>query len=180
MGIPNILSIFRLVLAPVFVVVYFSGLDNARIYAAIIYIMASITDVLDGMIARRYNITSELGKLLDPLGDKVMTFTVLICITIDRVIPVWVVIVFAAKEALMGIGGLILHKKISSIPPSNYLGKAATVVFFIVCTVLMLFPQVSSHTVTVMVTAAIAMMLLAFFRYIATFTKMVKKGEKEA
>lgn len=180
MGIPNILSIFRLALAPIFAVVYFSGLTSASIYAAIIYILASVTDVADGMIARKYNITTELGKLLDPLGDKVMTFTVLICITIDKVIPVWVVSVFAAKEVLMGIGGLILHKRISSIPPSNYLGKTATVAFFVVCTVLMLVPQISKGTVIVMVTAAIVIMLLAFFRYIVTFSKMVKKGEEKA
>jgi len=174
-SIPNILSMFRLLMAPVFVFLYFSGYTYASLYAAIIFLIASITDVLDGMIARKYGYTTELGKILDPLGDKVMTFTVLICITVDKVIPVWIVIVFAIKEALMGIGGLILHKKVSSIPYSNYLGKAATVVFFVVCSVLILFPDVPKSTAMIMMIVAIMIMVLAFISYLATFLKIIRE-----
>lgn len=180
MGIPNILSIIRLLMAPVFVLVYFSGLQYASPLAAAVYIVASLTDILDGMIARKFNLTSALGKILDPLGDKVMTFTVLICITVGGLIPVWAVLLFAAKEILMGLGGLFLHRKISSIPHSNYLGKAATVVFFVMCTTLMLFPQIPETVARIMIAAAIVIMLVAFCSYIRTFAGIIKKGDKGA
>jgi len=177
MGIPNILSIIRLLMAPVFVLVYFSGRQYANLLAAALYIAASVTDIIDGIIARKFNMTSELGKILDPLGDKVMTFTVLICITVSRLIPVWVVLIFAIKEILMGLGGLFLHRKVSNIPHSNYLGKAATVVFFLTCTALMIFPQIPKDVTNLMVAAAILIMLIAFCSYIRTFAGIVKKGD---
>lgn len=174
MGLPNILSISRLVLVPVFVIVYFSGLEFATVYAAIIFLVASLTDVLDGMIARKYNMTSKLGKILDPLGDKVMTFTVLICITIDRIIPWWAVLVFAGKEVAMGLGGLVIHKRLKEIPPSNYLGKTATAVIFVVCMFLMLFPFIPTDIAQGMISFAIGVTLVAFGSYIITFSKHVK------
>lgn len=180
MGIPNILSIIRLLMAPVFVAVYFSGRENSTVMAAIVYIVASLTDILDGMIARRFNMTSELGKILDPLGDKVMTFTVLICITVGGIIPVCVVLIFAIKEILMGLGGFLLHRRIMSIPGSNILGKSATVVFFVVCTSLMLFPQISTAAAAAMMSVAVIIMLVAFCSYIKTFAGIIKKGDKEA
>lgn len=174
MGLPNVLSISRLLLVPVFIIVYFSDLEYATTYAAIIFLIASLTDMLDGMIARKYGLTSKLGKILDPLGDKVMTFTVLICITVDKIIPLWAVFVFAAKEAAMGLGGLLLHKRLKEIPPSNYLGKTATVVFFVVCMLLMLFPSIPPRIARTMISAAIGVTLIAFGGYIITFSKHLK------
>lgn len=86
-NIPNILTVFRLILAPVFVVVFFSGMDNAHTLALIVYIVASFTDFLDGYMARRYNLITELGKVLDPFADKVMLITVLVSLYIWGRIP---------------------------------------------------------------------------------------------
>jgi CDP-diacylglycerol--glycerol-3-phosphate 3-phosphatidyltransferase len=105
MNLPNVLSFFRLCLVPVFVLVYFSSIAHSGILAVIVYGVAALADVLDGKIARKYNMTSTLGKILDPLGDKLMTFVVLVCITIDKVVPLWAVLIFVVKESLMGIGG---------------------------------------------------------------------------
>ena len=100
MNIPNMLSVIRICLVPVFILVYFGDSPNSNIGAAIVYAIASLTDILDGRIARKYNITSNLGRILDPLGDKLMTMAVIVCITIDRVIPFWAVTVFLIKECL--------------------------------------------------------------------------------
>lgn len=176
MNIPNILSLFRLALVPAFIIVYFSQLAYSTIYAALIYALACFTDVLDGYIARKYHLTTNLGKILDPLGDKMMTLTVLVCIAVDKLIPLWVIVVFTLKELLMGLGGLILHKKMSELPSSNFLGKAATVIFFLVCTALMLFNNISQEMAGMMIGIAVGVMLIAFGGYLITFTKLVKKN----
>ena len=84
MSIPNLLSLLRLVLVPVFAVVFFQPAPDAHRWAVLIYLTAFLTDVADGWIARHFNQITKLGRILDPLADKLMTFTVIICITADR------------------------------------------------------------------------------------------------
>jgi len=173
-NIPNTLSVFRLVLVPVFVSVYFSGLEDSRIYATGVYILAALTDFLDGRIARKYNQVSKLGRILDPLGDKIMTFAVLLCITVDKLVPPWAVIVFFIKEGLMGIGGLIIYKKYTDMPPANIIGKTATVVFIVVCALLMLIKDIPKVYATAMITVAILVMLAAFVSYLVKYIKLMQ------
>lgn len=174
MTIPNMLSLFRLCLVPVFAGVYFSDNEFSHVYAVLVYATASFTDVLDGKIARKYNQVSKLGRILDPLGDKVMTFTVLLCITISKVIPVWAIVIFLLKELSMTLGGMILLKKYNDMPPSNYFGKISTVVFFLVCVALMLF-NVSDILATVLISFALIVMLLAFVSYIIKYIYLIKQ-----
>ena len=86
MSIPNLLSLLRLVLVPVFAVVFFQPAPDAHRWAVLIYLTAFLTDVADGWIARHFNQITKLGRILDPLADKLMTFTVIICITADGII----------------------------------------------------------------------------------------------
>ena len=175
-NIPNILSLFRLCLVPVFVGVYFSSAEHANIYGAIVYVLASLTDMLDGKIARKYHVESALGKILDPLGDKLMTCAVLVCITISGVVPLWVIITFVAKEACMGIGGLLLYKRLSDMPPSNIFGKCSTVVFFIVCSILMICPSIPNIWVLTLAAVAIGVMFAAFISYVIGFVRLMRKA----
>ena len=178
--VPNILSIFRICLVPVFVVTYFSDTHDTKFYAVIVYAVAALSDFLDGFLARRYKVSSNLGKVLDPLGDKLMTFTVLLCITIDGVIPAWAVIVAGVKELLMAAGGIVLHKLAKAdIPPSNILGKASTVLFFLVCVALMLFrSEIPGGVAIGMISAAIALTVVALASYINTYISVMKNREK--
>ncbi len=176
MNIPNMLSIFRLCLVPVFVVLYFSGLDHAALWAALVYALATFTDFLDGYLARRFNLITNLGKVLDPLGDKMFTFAVLACITIDGIIPVWVLVVFAVKEASMGLGGLLIHRRAKvEIPPSNYLGKTATVLFFVICAGLILFPDIPHIVAVGAISLCLVVSLAAFVSYILRFFQIMRE-----
>ena len=177
-NIPNILSVFRLFLVPVFVTVYFSDLGEAKAYATGIYMLAAFTDFLDGRIARKYHLVSKLGRILDPLGDKMMTFAVLLCITIDKIVPAWAVVIFFLKESLMALGGYVIYKKSSDMPPANFLGKAATVIFVIVCTLLMLLeiPKIYS---TIMISIAIIVMIAAFISYLFQYYKITQSLHKK-
>jgi len=176
-NVPNILSTIRIFLVPVFVITYFCDSNSAKLYAAAVYALASATDFLDGYIARKYNLISDLGKILDPLGDKLMTLAVLACITIDHVIPVWAVLIALVKEILMLMGGAVIRKREGGeIPSSNIIGKTSTVVFFIVCVTLMIFHRnIPDKTATLMISSALLLMLVALVSYIITFANIMKK-----
>jgi CDP-diacylglycerol--glycerol-3-phosphate 3-phosphatidyltransferase len=157
---------------------YFYESGSVKVYAAVVYAAASITDFLDGYIARKYCLISNLGKILDPLGDKLMTLAVLACITLDSVIPIWVIVVALFKELLMLIGGAIIRRREGGeIPPSNIIGKTSTVVFFVVCVTLMLFRQIPAQAATLMISAAVILMLMALISYIKTFISIIQKTD---
>ena len=175
---PNILSLIRLCLVPVFVITYFSGIGNAKLWAAIIYALATFTDYLDGHLARKYKLITNLGKVLDPLGDKMLTFAVLACLSLDGIIPGWIVMIYFTKEILMGMGGLLIHRRARvEIPPSNMLGKVATVLFFLICVVLMLVDV--GHTVSMLlISVAVLVSLAAFVSYLVRYLAIMKNRRK--
>ena len=175
MNLPNLLSLFRLVLVPVFASVFFSGRPDARPLAAGVYALAFFTDIADGWIARHFNQVTPLGRILDPLADKLMTFTVILCITISDIIPTWAVVVFFCKEALMGLGALSMHRKVDDVMPANYLGKASTGFFFLICGLLVLFPAISRPWATGMITAALSLAVAAFLLYLWEYLRIVGK-----
>ena len=178
-AIPNILSLFRICLVPIFIIAYFTDVSDVKLYAIVVYALATLSDFFDGFLARKFKASSNLGKILDPLGDKLMTFTVMVCITIDKVIPVWAVIVAGVKELIMGAGGIVLYKIAKAeIPPSNMIGKASTVVFFLVCVALMVFKNLPGSAAIALISVAIALMFFALASYIRTYVTVMKNREK--
>ena len=136
--IPNVLTMFRMILIPVFVVVFFNTPhDQDKIAALVIFAVASITDMFDGMLARRLNQITDFGKLFDPLADKLMVVTAMVCQAIAGVFPWIAIIVVAAKELVMLLGGLFMLSK-NVVVYSNYVGKTAQV-FFIASLLLSFF-----------------------------------------
>ena len=121
--LPNILTIIRLFMVPLFVNTFFANTHTA----VGIFVLACATDVLDGFIARRYNCISKFGMLADPLADKLMQLSALICLCIAGILPLWAVVFVLVKEFAMMLGALfLLNKKI--IIPSNKIGKIGTVI----------------------------------------------------
>jgi len=163
---------------PIFVLVYFSDDSNNNLYAVLIYAIAALSDVIDGFLARKFQVSSNLGKVLDPLGDKLMTVAVMVCITIDGLIPLWAVLLVGVKELLMGVGGLVLHKKAHvDIPPSNLIGKASTVVFFLVCVTLMLYRSIPNWASILLISIAVALTFIALVSYLIKYIKIMKSME---
>lgn len=176
--IPNIVSVFRICLVPVFIIVYFSDDSDNNLYAVLVYAVAAFSDFLDGYLARKYKVSSELGKVLDPLGDKLMTIAVMVCITIDGLIPFWAVLLAGVKELLMGAGGLVLHRKAhAELPASNLIGKASTVVFFLVCVTLMLFRNLPDWTSITLISFAIGLTFIALVSYLFKYVRIMKSME---
>ena len=178
MNIPNILCIFRMILVPVFVLVFFSDKPYAIAHAAAIYAIAGITDVLDGFIARHFNMITRLGKILDPLADKLMTITVFICITIRGIIPWWVILLIFAKDLLLIIGGIKMYREVSGVFASNVFGKAATVFLVLGGIVMMLFNSyIHPAFKTAFYLIAIIMSFLAFFSYLYQYIRFKKNRD---
>ena len=170
MNVPNALSILRLVMIPAFVLTLFSGSPNAGYYAAAVFLAAELTDILDGYIARRFNQITKLGRFLDPLADKLMKATAMVCLAILGVIPVWVVVLLFVKEFLMLCGGLLVYRRASDIPPSNVFGKAAE--FFLCALVLAHILFAIPPTVSLILwSAALAAEYLAMVIYAARTVK---------
>lgn len=164
-NIPNILTLVRLLLVPAFPILYFSSSPNALIYALIIFIIAGLTDALDGYIARRFDFVTPIGIVFDPLADKLMLLTALTCLYIDGLIPIWVLIIMYIKEFIMITAGLILFfKKEKEIMPANIFGKMATVVFSLAVVLILISPQTSIFQYLIFL--AVALKLLAFSSYV--------------
>lgn len=130
MNIPNLLTLFRLFLVPVFILTFFSRLQNSFSFSIIIFLVAGFTDVLDGFIARKYNLITKWGILFDPFADKLMLITVLGCLVIKDIIPLWILLVIAGKELFMITAGTVLLNN-DVVIPSNIVGKASTLLFYI-------------------------------------------------
>jgi cardiolipin synthase len=172
--IPNLLTILRLILVPVFALVYFSDKPNAMYLSLAIFIIAGITDVLDGYLARRYNLTSIVGTALDPLADKLMLLTALTCLYLSGHLPLVILTIMYLKEFTMMITGIYMYfHKEKIVVPSNVFGKLATVIFSLAVILTMLLPQGNFHIILLYI--ALLFKLIAFTSYTIHFFKNTKK-----
>jgi len=122
---PNVLTMVRFALIPAVVILIYFGF---MIPALAVYFIACVTDLLDGYIARKYNLITNEGKLLDPLADKLMAIFTVISFTVIGVLPVIILIIVFIKEFLMISGGIFLYFK-DIVIPSNKFGKIAAFTF---------------------------------------------------
>jgi len=125
--VPNILTIIRFLLIPIIII--FAIQDN-YIATIIALTISGITDILDGFIARKFNFISDFGKLMDPLADKATQVALLVTLTIQKIIPIWIILVVIIKEFLMVSGASFLYGK-ELVVSSKWYGKLTTVLFYI-------------------------------------------------
>ncbi len=125
--IPNFLTIIRFLLIPIIII--FAIKDN---YVATIIVLSisGITDILDGFIARKYNFITDFGKLMDPLADKATQVTLLAVLTIQKIIPIWIIAIVLLKEFIMVSGASFLYGK-ELVVSSKWYGKLSTVLFYV-------------------------------------------------
>lgn len=139
--VPNVLSFLRLAMVPVFLVLILRGQDGL---ALLVLVISSLTDYLDGFIARTFRQISRLGQLLDPAADRLFIFAALIGLAVRGVIPWWLVIVIVARDAMLLILGVVLANHGYGPLPVHHLGKVATFCLFYALPILMIgqaFPE---------------------------------------
>ena len=174
--IPNLLSLFRLVLIPVYATVYLNATQNYQfILAGIILAVSCLTDMIDGKIARKYGMITTLGKVLDPLADKLTQLTLTICLSMKYPVLYPVLGLFIMKELFQLVIGVVFLRKGKMLPGALLAGKVCTTILFISLIALVLLPDIDPAAVTVIAVIDALFLGVSFMSYaMAYFGKNVK------
>ena len=170
--IPNVLSLFRLLLIPVYVVLYLEAEKPEDYFlAAAILAVSCLTDLIDGKIARHFNMISNTGKILDPLADKATQFTLIICLMIRRQTPMlmFLAVLFVIKEAFQAIAGFMILRKGLILKGALFAGKISTTVLFISLIIMVLIPNISELAMHIIIGVDIAFLLFSFGSYVRLY-----------
>lgn len=172
LSIPNLLSIFRLALIPVYVIIYLNG---HYFLSASILAVSCITDLIDGKIARHFDMITTLGKLLDPIADKATQFTLILCLSLRYPILWNLVFLFVLKEGFQLIVGGITLKKGKMLDGALMAGKICTTVLFISLIILVLFPLLNHGTIFLITVIDAVFMVISFISYFLAYFGKNKK-----
>lgn len=180
--IPNLLSVFRILLIPAFVGSYLrlENTDMLALWPLVILAASGITDLFDGMIARAFHQVSDIGKVLDPIADKLTQITVLACLAF-RFWDVWMLWallgVYVVKEICMLIGGVLLLKAPNpEVPQAKWFGKVATFEFYTAMLLLLAFPNLSDSVITMLAFVTAVLAVFSLVMYIIRFFEKKKQA----
>ena len=179
MNLPNKLTILRVIMIPFFVaaLLYDGGANqNMRYVAAALFIIASLPDMLDGKIARKYNLVTNFGKFMDPLADKLLVCSALICMIELRELPAWMVIIIISREFIIS-GFRLVASDNGVVIAASYWGKFKTT-FQMIGVVLLIFniPVLSTLT-TIIVWIALALTVISLVDYIVKNAGVLTEGK---
>lgn len=168
--IPNLLSLLRLLLIPVYIIIYLQATEPADYYiSGAILAVSCLTDLVDGKIARHFNMVTTVGKVLDPLADKATQFTLILCLAIRHNILWYLVGLFFLKEIFQLIAGYMNLRKGRMLKGALFSGKICTTVLFITLTLMILIPTMSETAITIMTIIDGLFLLAAFYDYAFTY-----------
>ncbi len=172
------LSVIRILLVFVFIYVFFAV---SPLIAMFVFLLAGLTDVVDGYLARRNNWITNLGKILDPFADKLMQCTVLICLYIKRLIPLWFMVLFFAKEILTLLSGLLVIKRRSVVVVSKWYGKMTVCLFYLTIVISVVWKEALAEnpvlSIAIFIPAAVSA-VFTFFAYFKHYAKLKKEAPK--
>jgi len=132
LNLPNTLTFSRFLLIPLYIYVFFSNSPHNELFAYCVLLLAGITDMLDGFIARKYNLVSEVGIMLDPLADKLMMLTVILSFLLIGRIDWIIALAIFVRDMGMIVSSIILHWQGKKTVPANIWGKLTTVLYYLV------------------------------------------------
>lgn len=178
MNLPNKLTILRVILIPFFVaalMIQGGANETMRIVAAVIFIVASLTDLLDGKIARKYNLVTNFGKFMDPLADKLLVCSALICFIELHQIPAWMVIIIISREFIIS-GFRLVASDNGVVIAASYWGKFKTT-FQIIAVVLLILQIPALGLVTnICLWIALILTVVSLVDYIVKNHKVLTEG----
>ena len=178
--IPNVLSLFRLALIPVYVVIYLDAVNTGEsrefFLSAAILAVSCLTDLIDGQIARRFNMMTTLGKFLDPVADKATQFTLIVCLAIRYPVLWYLTAFFVVKESFQLIAGAFKWRKGKILNRALLSGKICTTVLFASLILMVMIPTFTHETVTIIAIVDGIFLLISFVHYILAYCGKVNKA----
>lgn len=179
-SIPNVLCYIRFLLIPIFVMQYIRAEEPKQyMQAAAIVLASGLTDFLDGFIARTFNMVTELGKLLDPLADKLTQASLIFVLIVEIKWMFLLLILFVAMQLFMFIAGLAMLKKDKRLDGSKWFGRVSTAVFYAVMLVLVALPELSEVTQNILMMVCGIFLTMSFALYIREYIRMYMEAVQE-
>jgi len=175
-SIPNIMSYIRILLIPVFMIVYIKY-DNSLL-ALILIIISSMTDVLDGIVARKFNMVTDWGKLVDPLADKLTQFCIMISLITKFPYFLWLAIIILVKEVVSLAYGYYVFHETGVVKSADWHGKLSTCLLVGTFMAHFIWPKMDTSISYILVIACGGMMVLSFALYLIRYGKTLKEGRK--
>lgn len=175
MNLPNKLTMFRVILIPFFVVFMLVNITDVDKWIALaIFVIASLTDLLDGKIARKYNLVTNFGKFMDPLADKLLVCSALICLVAMNKIPAWMVIVIIAREFIIS-GFRLIASDNGVVIAASYWGKFKTTFQMVMICLMIADIEAISILTTVVMWIAVLLTVISLIDYLIKNKDVMKE-----
>ena len=171
MTIPNLLTVFRILLLPLIVWLYVFKADYNS--AILVLLVSGLTDIVDGFVARKFNMVSDLGKILDPFADKLTQWTLFICLAMRYKIILFIVCLFFLKEITLAFMGYIVIKRKDRVNSAKWYGKLNTVIIYATIVILIIFPDIPTVAVTVMSIICLITIIASMLMYASFYLKQI-------
>ena len=177
MNLPNKITMLRVFLIPFFVVfMLVSAIPYSKYIALVVFVVASLTDTLDGYIARKYKLVSNFGKFMDPLADKLLVSSAMICLVSLNRIPAWVVIVIISREFIIS-GFRLVASDAGVVIAASWWGKIKTVVQMIMVIVLSIHNPVVAVIEQILIYLALVLTVVSLLDYLIKNWKVMDDGK---
>ncbi len=174
--IPNLLSFIRLLLIPLILWLYMG--KKQYIAAVVVIVLSGITDMLDGTIARKFHMVSDLGKALDPTADKLTQAAMLLCVVSRYRVLIWLIILFACKELIMAVLAYLTLRR-GIVNGASWHGKVNTFVLYAVMIILILFPDLPKTTSYLLVALCACTMIISLVLYTRYYLSVLRQPAPE-
>ncbi len=179
-SIPNILCYIRFFLIPVFVITYIRANEPKQyVQAAAVVFISGLTDFLDGFIARKFDMVTELGKLIDPLADKLTQASLIFILVVKIKWMFLLLILFVVMQLFLLVAGIVMLKKGTKLNGAKWFGKVSTTVFYATMLVLVAVPTLKVDITNILMMVCGAFLLLSFLLYINEYIKMYHNLKKK-
>lgn len=179
-SIPNIMCYFRILLIPVFCALYLRAeKPEDYLLAGGVVLLSSLTDLFDGKVARRFNMVTQLGKVLDPVADKLTHAALAVCLAVRYPLMWLLIALMVMKEGYMAVMGCLFLRKGKMIDGAMWFGKVCTATLFVGLMVLFLFPGLDITVVDTLIGVMMVVMLYTLIKYVALYRRMWRETREE-
>lgn len=173
--VPNILTAIRLLLIPLFIWLY--CVQNDKLWSAVVIVVSGLTDILDGYIARKCHMESNLGRVLDPMADKLVQTAMCFAMIIRYPVMFWVLIFFAVKELAMVVLGWFYMRRTGVVNSARWYGKASSIVQYVVMLSLILNPAISAYSAYVLINLCVWTHVLSLISYVVFYISSMRNPD---